>query len=212
MPVFYNIHSHHNSTSEDVITIRSFMADEDVDTSGYFSTGIHPWYIENPQKQLENIKSCLSHKKLLAIGECGLDKLKGPGLEDQKKVFTWQVDISEEIKKPLIIHSVKTHHLILELQKSLQPTQNWIIHGFNSKPETARQLTDSNIHISLGTSLLNQPDRLRDLLKGIPGDMLLFETDDEPAETIKKLYRFSEKVNAKIPGMIQQNAKKIFHI
>lgn len=212
MAAYYNIHTHHSCKDADIQSIRSFSIDDtDISTDDFFSIGIHPWFIKEVDQQLAALKTYLNHPKLLAIGECGLDKLKGPDLKLQTEVFRAQVQISQEIKKPLIIHTVKTQHLILALHKQLKPSQAWIIHGFNGKAELAQQLTSAHIHISMGTNLLQNKERLAQIITFVSPNMLLFETDEDKPETIKSLYESTEKIKPGLASVVSQNAKIIFH-
>lgn len=109
---------------------------------------------------------------ILAIGECGLDKLRQEtNLEDQLSCFIKQIDLSEQYKKPLIIHLVKATDELIKLHKIKKPTQEWIVHGFRGKPEVYYMLKNQGISLSIG------PNHNVQTVKQIPLDQLIIETD-----------------------------------
>ena len=78
---------------------------------GWYSVGIHPWYITSSTVSLAEKKRCLEellyHPQVLAMGEAGLDKLADASLPLQREVFEYQARLAEETDKPLVIHLVK---------------------------------------------------------------------------------------------------------
>jgi len=211
MSAYYNIHTHHENEAPDITSITSFSVDDlQISTGSYFSIGIHPWFINDPEQQLEKLKTYLNHPNLVAIGECGLDMLKGPDIEIQSEVFKSHIELSEVFEKPLIIHCVKAYHFVMEIKKELNPKQPWIVHGFNGKPELAMQLTQHNISISTGTSWIEKQDHFRELLNSVPEQHLFFETDEAPADDIKKIYALATTYKPEIKEIISRNAKKVF--
>lgn len=117
-----------------------------------YSVGIHPW--DSGRCAESDFKALLidaNSPEVVAIGECGIDRLRGPEIEIQQSVFRRQAEIAEKVGKPLLIHCVRAYDKILELHRELRPQRSqWIIHGFRGKPELARQLTRAGIYLSLG--------------------------------------------------------------
>ena len=88
------------------------------------------------------------HPESIAIGEAGFDKLRGPSPELQRKVFEEQVAISEELKKPVVIHCVRAWDELLAVHKKLKPKMPWLIHGFRGNTELAAQLLSKGMYLS----------------------------------------------------------------
>jgi TatD DNase family protein len=171
------------------------------------SLGIHPWYIDinNFQSDLKLLKEKSVLPMVLAIGECGIDKLKGPDLAIQKAVFIFQAELAEAISKPLIIHCVHAFSEIISIKQQIKPAQTWIIHGFAGKANILSQLIDQGFYISVGTKLLLHSDKLKLYLKLVPDDKLFFETDEDMVP-IENLFSFAaefKRIN------IEDLAKKI---
>ena len=93
------------------------------------------------------------------------------------KVFERQIVLSENLKKPMILHDVKSHNEILALRKKHKAKQPWIVHGFNGTEQDIRQLTKQGLYLSVGESLLHPERKITKSLKNIPLDLLFLETD-----------------------------------
>lgn len=117
----------------------------------YYSVGIHPWQsAETTSLDIELLGQIAKHPQVVAIGECGIDRLQGAAIERQQEIFAAHVRLSEELQKPLILHVVKAYDLLLKIHKQIHPRQRWIIHGFRGKATTARQLIDAGCDLSYG--------------------------------------------------------------
>lgn len=143
---------------------------------GYtFSVGIHPWHAaEAGEEQWRQLEEALGNPAVVAVGECGLDNLRGPSLDIQTEVFVRQVALSEKHRLPMTIHCVRAWNEIIALHRRLSPTQRWTIHGFRGKPGLARQLLDEGFDISLGP-LFNPATAA-----AIPPSRLHRESDEQP--------------------------------
>ena len=208
-----DIHSH-NASSMHEYKINSFcMKDKDtVDfiSAKHISIGIHPWYVaaDDIEQQTEWIKhTAINDKRVIAIGECGTDKLCNTDMNIQNEAFCNCITLSEELKLPLIIHSVKTSNEIIRLQKSIKPKQPWIIHGFRGKPEQALQYTSNGFYLSFG-KLYNTES-----IKIIPLDKLLFETDEYTGNITEIIRSAAETLDIptdKIQNIASENTKRLF--
>ena len=184
MSPFVNIHTHYNHIdNNEFVEIQNIDVDNivNVDVSHFYSIGIHPWksqqiFYQQTQKLMES--GCLGDLNFLAIGECGLDRVCGVDFEIQKEAFIKQIELSERIAKPLIIHAVRTYPDIISIRKETKAKQVWIIHGFQGNEQSAEQLLRyADIYLSLGDVLFKNEARAKRLLQVIPTDKLFFETD-----------------------------------
>ena len=138
----------------------------------WFSAGLHPWDVtEDFENQLNILKELLANPLVPAVGECGFDTLKGPSHELQEQAFVSQVQLSEQFRKPMILHVVRDFDSVIRLRKQLKPTQPWLIHGFRGGPEQMNQLYAQGILVSFG--LKHNPESL----KAVPSERLFLETD-----------------------------------
>ena len=166
-----DIHTHDKSRTDAIINI---YPNEEIIKGAYHSVGIHPWHtIEVDSTTIEKLNILATHPQVIAIGEAGLDALKGAPIDKQIEIFRHHVTLSEKYKKPLIIHCVKAFNEIISLKKQLRPTMPWIIHGFRGKPQLAQQLLDNGFYISLGKHFNPASAAI------IPPDRLFYESDEE---------------------------------
>ncbi|RMZ60648.1 hydrolase TatD [Chryseobacterium nematophagum] len=151
-----------------------------------YSVGIHPMDINcnSIEKQIDWLTSNISDH-CFAIGECGLDALAPIDPKIQEMVFIKQIKLSNEMKKPLIIHCVRKFYEIISLKK--QATQAMIIHGFNKKQGVAEDLLKNNFYLSVGKAVLYNLS-LQNTIRITPLDKLFLETDNDDF-IIEELYK-----------------------
>lgn len=184
--MYINIHTHNpESPNQDHLSIYNLQITQPLPMGyiGKYSAGIHPWNIPSDHSQaIATLKQMATESNIVAIGECGLDKLCQTPFGLQTKIFEEHIKISEEVKKPLIIHCVKSYNQIVELKKEYKPTQPWIMHGFRGKPQTATMLINTGIILSIGEKY--NPDTV----KALPIEKILIESD-ESSLSIEDIYQ-----------------------
>jgi len=169
----------------------------------YYSAGIHPQDIqpENIDGQFNWLRSVID-ENCFAIGECGLDGLISVNMKIQEDVFSRQIQLANDLRKPLIIHCVKKFYEVISFRKKSE--QAMIIHGFNKKQKVAEDLLKNNFYLSFGKAVLYHLS-LQDTLKTVPLDKLFLETDNDDFD-ISELY---QKVSEIKKISIEQLQKQI---
>lgn len=193
---FIDIHTHRIKLCDNLIQIVNLDLEQPCPEQGHYSCGIHPWALDRADFQvdeaLNKLKENLQRLQVIALGEAGLDKFHAD-FDQQIKVFERQIVLSENMKKPMILHDVKSHNEIVALRKKHKAKQPWIVHGFNGTAQDAAQLTRQGIFLSVGESLLHPDRKIYNLLKTIDIDYVFFETD--MAEIgIEKVYETAAKL------------------
>ena len=159
----------HNPSADGII---SFQPEKfDPHPGHLYSVGFHPWYATQCCN-FSLLEQQLTHPQVVALGEAGLDRLRGSSLAVQMPIFEKQALLAEEYGKPMIIHCVRCYDGLLAIHKKLRPRQPWIIHGYMGKPELAKQLTDKGIYLSFGEKFNAQSVAV------VPQELLLVETDE----------------------------------
>ena len=179
---------------------------------GQFSIGIHPWHIDgNGQEQLSKLKQWITHPHVLAIGECGLDKVCSTDFYLQQEVFTKQILLANSIQKPLVIHCVRAWEEVFSLLKKQEIAVPVIFHGFAKNAVIARRISSEGYYLSFGKAL--QQDRIREILGNIPSDRFFLETDDA-ALSIKSVYDMATDTlsidHNSLSLQLQKNAAAVF--
>lgn len=178
---YYDIHTHAPATNpEDYVVISADIHKPIISSGLHYSLGIHPWYInynlaETTRLLFEKVREYSLHPTVVALGETGLDKITAKTTNDfqfQQTLFTLHAKLSEEIKKPLIVHCVRGWDELLRIRQSVNPFMPWIIHGFKGKSPLAKQLLNAGFYLSFG-----QHYHKESLLAAWTNHRLLIETD-----------------------------------
>ena len=189
---FIDIHVHGGTPSSGIFILESLMAHESKIPAAIagvaFTYGIHPWFLnESNYKQLIiSVESLISHPDIIAIGEAGFDRLRGPSPELQRRAFEDQIIISEKIRKPVVVHCVRAWDELLAVHKKLKPEMSWLIHGYRGNVKLATQLISKGMYLSFWFDFVLRPGS-GDLLRHLPTDRILLETDGADVD-IKNIY------------------------
>jgi TatD DNase family protein len=143
------------------------------------TAGIHPHASETPFDP-ERLKKLASHPRVVAIGETGLDFFRDwAPRECQERWFKAQIDLAKELKKPLIIHSRNAGEDSFKMLKDNNAAEvGGVYHCFSEDAKFAERLRDMNFLVSFpGTITFKKNDALRDIVKAIPLDQIMVETD-----------------------------------
>ncbi len=139
------------------------------------------------------------HKKIVAIGEIGLDYywVKEPEKQAyQREILKQQLQLAAEVNKPVIIHmreqadawfgnaSIDLIEILSEWQGTLKSQNNplaeapGVLHSFNGNLETARKALELNFFIGVtGPVTYKNADEKRQIIRQLPLERLLIETD-----------------------------------
>jgi TatD DNase family protein len=178
---FIDIHTHKHERQTNVLSIINLSQPvSDIPENIFFSSGWHPWYIENiPLLTIESsLRKIIPQRNLIAIGECGLDKSSTTQWQKQTDVFSIHLHLAKEYNKPLIIHCVKAWSDLLYLFKKENFKGKIILHGFNGNDQIVDKFLKFNTYFSFGKLLLNPESKLPCVLKNIPAERLFLETDE----------------------------------
>ena len=189
---YIDIHVHGGTPASGIFILESLMAHEEkipANTPGVaYTYGIHPWFLteDNYKQLLLSVESSVINPEIIAIGEAGFDRLRGPSPELQYSVFEEQVYISEKIKKPIVIHCVRAWEELLAVHKKIRPEMPWLIHGFRGNVELAAQLLSKGMFLSFWFDFVIRPES-GSLLRTLPTDRIFLETDGAEVD-IRTIY------------------------
>jgi len=144
----------------------------------YFSAGIHPHEAKLYNDNTENkLVEYLKHPKCVALGEIGLDFFKNYSpKEKQIEVFNKQLALAEKLNKKIVVHIRDAHK---EAKACLKKHNlKGIIHCFSGNLEDAKDYIEMGYLISIpGTITYKSATNLKNVVKNIPLDYILTETD-----------------------------------
>ena len=145
----------------------------------YASIGIHPSEVEKEEdKELSWIYTLAKNKKVVAIGEIGLDYYWDKTyVELQKEYFHKQLDIAKDLNLPVIIHARDAQFDSFEVVKA-HPSVIGVFHCFGGSLEMAERLIKLGYYIGVGGVLtFKNAKEIKRVVDGISLDNMLSETD-----------------------------------
>lgn len=166
--------------------------------------------------------------KVIAIGECGLDyyRMESESIEKQKKAFIKQIELANEIKKPLMLHIRDAYADALQILKEHAKVKG-VVHFFVGTPEEAKGFLDFGFMLSF-TGVLTFTHDYDEVVRNIPLNMILSDTDspyiapvphrgkrNEPSfvkEIVKKIAEIKNLPEEEVSRAIVINAKHLFDI
>jgi TatD DNase family protein len=209
---FINVHTHGAGPEPGIWSVETLMAHENrvpdhADGLAYV-TGIHPWNLtsENYDSQIAYIKRTIRNDTVIALGEAGFDRLRGPEMSLQRKAFEEQVAISESYGKPVVIHCVKAWEDLLDSYRRIGPSLPWLIHGFHGKKELASSLLSKGMYLSFWFDFIVRPEAAS-LVSALPLNRIFLETDGSQTG-IRDIYT---KVSAHLGLTVEELKRQIFH-
>ena len=151
------------------------------------STGVHPNNVPKDFKKDEinllrkQLEQNLSKKKVIGIGETGLDFFRGlANKNNQIEYFKNHIQIAGEKKVPLIVHTRDAENeTIKNLNNFVQSNgTTGLIHCFSSGKKLAKCALDIGFYISFsGIITFKKAEQLREVVNYVPIDRILVETD-----------------------------------
>lgn len=143
----------------------------------YAAVGFHPENLDDvPEDYLEQLSKLCTHKKVVAIGETGLDYHWNTPRDLQKRVFEEQIKLSLDLKMPLVVHDREAHGDTFDFLRKYKPKA--LIHCFSGSVELMKEAVKLGMYISLGGAVTFKNARHSiEVARDIPIDRLLLETD-----------------------------------
>ena len=161
------------------VTFASALKLADEHDEVYAVLGYHPNRTANFNLSwIEELRPHLAHKKVLAVGEIGLDyHWDYASKDDQMAALTAQLDLAEQVDKPAVFHSREANHDLLAVLES-RPTRPYLVHCFSGDKDDAARLNMLGAYIGVdGPITYPKSTELRDILATYPKDRVVIETD-----------------------------------
>ena len=200
----------------------------------YTTAGISPNDVEDIKENIDanilQIEEIAKNKKVVAIGEIGLDYYwNKENKELQKEVFIKQIELANKLDLPIVIHTRDAFIDTIEILKENNVNKKGIFHCCPLNQELVKEAVKLGYYISLsGVITFKNAKNVEEILGLIPEDKLLIETDSpylspEPFRgtrnnsmkvkyVAEKIAKIKSKTIEEIAEITNQNAKKIFNI
>ena len=145
----------------------------------YAAVGVHPHEVENiTEADIDELRELSKHPKVVAIGEIGLDYYYDLSPRDlQRHWFKRQLELADELKMPVIIHSRDAAQECFDIIKNSN-VRNGVIHCYSGSAEMAEEYIKMGFYIGAGGSLTFKNNKKGvETVERIPIEKILIETD-----------------------------------
>jgi TatD DNase family protein len=147
----------------------------------FASVGVHPHDTKTMTAETYgDLKRLAANDRVIAIGEIGLDFYRNHSpREVQNHHFREQLHLAYELSLPVIIHDREAHNETIAMLREAHPGEiEGVIHCFSGDQRTARAFLDMGFYLSIpGTVTFKNAEAYQDMVKELPLDRLLLETD-----------------------------------
>ncbi len=196
----------------------------------YGLIGVHPSEYQTYNSDAERrIYELTEHKKIVGIGEIGLDYHYGPDTKkEQQYILRKQLKIAQEKQLPVVIHDRESHEDVFNILNEYK-LKDVIFHCFSGNKEFALKCAEKGYYIAIGgiVTFKNAKD-VKETVKVIPAENLLLETDAPYLAPVpyrgklntplylkyiaQEIAQLRGEAYSEISEKTTQNAKKVFKI
>ena len=145
----------------------------------YAAVGVHPdSTADMTEEDIETLRSLAQEKKVVAIGEIGLDyHYEGYDAQKQQEIFENQIKLANELSLPVVIHCRDATEDTMKILRRTTPDK-FVVHCYSGSPETAKELLKLGAYISFtGVLTFKNAKKAVRSCEIIPSDRLMLETD-----------------------------------
>ncbi len=193
----------------------------------YAAIGLHPTHVDEPF-DAERYRQLAKSKKIVAIGEIGLDYFRKPSeLEKQKQkdIFIQQLGLARELALPVILHCRMAHDEVIEILK-VRGENKGVVHCFTGTWEQAQKYMQLGFYLGINGIIFKF--NIDEVIKNAPMDKLVLETDcpyltppmasekrNEPVFIKHTAQKIAELKNVNFEEVCQkttENARRLFNI
>ncbi len=201
--MYLDVHAHQKSNDTQILV-------------GVHTKAFHPWELVLPFERKNFDEKWEALKKetdnIVAIGECGLDRVHEgiASIEDQIYVLRKHFELAQELKLPIIIHSVRTHSDILGILKKIKFSYPVMLHAYGGNEYEMQEYLKYDVYFTYGARIFKNDK----MLKITPLNRLMFETGDQHEFSIKDIYEQGAKSLGmdilKLEDELFANFKRVF--
>ncbi len=145
----------------------------------YACYGLHPCFCdEHLDAHIEELPLWLGRERPVAVGECGLDyQIVDADRAQQQHLFSAQLALAREFDLPIVIHARRAVEDVIRMIRSSGHYRG-LVHSFNGSAQQASRLIDLGYKLSFGGAVTySRAKRLREMIRTLPLDAILLETD-----------------------------------
>lgn len=149
-----------------------------------FTAGVHPGAVEElpekPDEVLQQIATYLKDENTVAVGEAGLDYCRADQAEIQAVQRVWFhrfIELARTEKLPLVLHIRDAHEDALQILREHGSEHRGVVHCFQGSWAEAEQYMKLGLYIGLGGLITREDKELEEVVRKLPLERILLETD-----------------------------------
>lgn len=196
----------------------------------YAAVGYHPTDLKMGEYNEKKLSDLFYSKKVVAIGEIGLDYFHDKVDKDyQKELFIKQIDLANKFDKPVIVHCRDAYSDLIEILGAKEKLPRGVMHCWVGNLADAKILYKMGFYFSFtGIITFAKSEELSEIVKFLPIERIMIETDcpwlapepyrgkqNEPAyvvEVAKKIAEIKGLTLAEVEEQTTQNAIDFFKL
>jgi len=197
----------------------------------YATVGLHPHDAKKfSDLSLNELRSLSQHKKVVAIGECGLDYYRNLSPKDiQKRAFAAQLELAMELKKPVVIHTRESlEDAISMVSQFKSKLVGGVFHCYPGDANDAQRVFELGFHVSFGGVITFKNSQMSRVASTVQLENIILETDapyltpepfrgkpNRPAYVKYVYQKLAELRNSsfkEIEKAIDRNCRKLFRL
>jgi TatD DNase family protein len=148
----------------------------------YCTAGVHPHHAADlTESAVPELAELARDGAVVAVGECGLDYFRDFSPRDlQRRAFHWQLELAAKLRKPVFLHQRDAHQDFLAILREHQSgLAGGVAHCFTAGERERDAYLELGLHIGITGWICDERRglHLREVVKGIPAERLMLETD-----------------------------------
>lgn len=163
----------------------------------FATMGLHPCSVKDDyKKELALVESWLGKRPFKAVGEIGIDLYwDKTHIEEQKDAFRTQITWAKDLNIPIIIHARDALDIIIKIvEEEKDERLNGIFHCFTGTAAQAQRIINLDFMMGIGGVLTYKKAKLDEVVKNIPLEHLVLETDAPYLSPVPKRGKRNESV------------------
>ena len=174
----------------------------------YGMLGVHPSDAKDwDDKLIDEIKNLAQNKKIVAIGEVGLDYYWDKSFNDlQKEIFIKQIKLANELNLPIDVHDRDAHKDTFDILKEYNNGSKVVMHCFSGSVEFAKECIKEGWYLGIGGVVtFKNAVKMKEVVQAVALEHILLETDAPYLTPVP--YRGQENQPAYVKFVAEEIAK-----